>query len=614
MTALPLDTVPPLDAGPSLPGTLLAEEDPSTLSMPSSDGPLGDPERYRFRGVLGIGGMGQVDLRSDERIGREVAFKTSTGAGPQNRARFVREGLLQARLEHPAFVPVYDIGIDQAGAYFFTMRRIKGRTLADIVLSDHGAFTQRRLLGAFVQLCLAVDFAHVRGVVHRDLKPANVMLGDFGEIYVLDWGIAKVTGESEDLPAMGEAKIVTGDVPAELVRGATLEGTVLGTLGYMAPEQLRGQHAALDGRADVYALGAILFEVLTREPVHRGNLAEIVVSTLERPAASPRERAPSCDVAPELDAIVRRALETDRDERFPSARALAGAVERYLEGDRDQTLRRAQADELSASAMRTLARSGDHQARADAGRAAVRALALAPDHAVARRVLVDVVTGVPTTEPIEATESAAAAQKTGGIALTRWYARMLGGVCALFAAVLFASGVRDVPLVLAMLATGFGAAAVIGLGALARGGSGRWITAGFALLCVANMLFTRWIGPFIAVPLTMFINTVAMTFYATRGERALRLAMSIAAVTLPVIADVSGLVPPAFTIEPDRMIVYARAVSFPGWLPWALSAMTAAMIACTLVMTHFLDQIASLQKRVHVQAWMLRQVVGTNDE
>jgi hypothetical protein len=602
--------LPPTEAAPSLPGTLLRDEGAMSLAMPSSAGPLGDPTRYAFRGVLGVGGMGQVELRTDDRIGRDVAFKVSIGTGNRNRARFVREALLQARLEHPSFVPVYDIGIDDKGEHFFTMRRIKGRTLADILAREPGLFTQRRLLGAFVQLCLAVDFAHARGVVHRDLKPANVMLGDFGEIYVLDWGIAKVTGESEDLPATGVGVIASGVTPDEGAASATREGMALGTFGYMAPEQMRGEHASLDPRADVYALGAILFEVLTGEPMHRGNVPEIAAATLERDPAGPRSRKPELDVAVELDAIVRCATSRDRQARYASARALAEAVERYLEGDRDVKLRRAQADALADGALRALGTSQGHRARADAGRAAVRALALDPEHAVARRVLVDVVTEPPSTEPTEATENAAAAQRIGGIALTRWYATMLGGVCTLFALLLFASGVIDLPLVLAMLAAGYGAVAVIAYGALVRG-SPAWVTAGFALLCVANGLFTRWTSPFVVVPLNMMVNAVAMTFYATGRERLLRLAMAVAAIAVPVALDVNGWAPTTFEVHADRLVIFARAAAFPMALPWILTAMTVAMFGSTLVLTYALDQIASLQKRVHVQAWMLRHVVGT---
>ena len=618
MTQRPIPDVglPKTEVPEDLPSTVFAEDGPQ-LALPKGDGPLGDPDRYAFRGVLGIGGMGQVELRTDERIGRDVAVKIATAAGPRVRARFVREALLQARLEHPAFVPVYDIGIDRKGEHFFTMRRVKGRTLHTIlfeqggIVGERGTFTQHRLLAAFSQLCLAVDFAHARGVVHRDLKPANVMLGDFGEIYVLDWGIAKVTGESEDLPAMSSAKIVTGEVPVEDLKRATQEGSALGTFGYMAPEQMRGEHATLDRRADVYSLGAILFEILTNESFHRGGVAEIVASTLNAAGEGPRDR--KADVAPELDAICRCATSVRREGRYASARALGDAVERYLEGDRDQALRRKQATALAEGALKAVGSSGGHRARAEAGREAVRALAFDPDNAIARRVLVDVVTKPPSTEPSEAIENANAAQRTGGLALTRWYATMLGAVLTFFSIVLLASGVRDWPLLLGMLASGFGAAALIAYGALVRGGSGRWITAGFVLLCTANALLTRWLGPFIAVPLSMLVNTVAMTFYGTRGERRLRLSLAIVAVTLPVVLDMTGIVPSSFEVHPDRLILFAEVASFPSWLPWMLAAMSAGMLSSTLIVIYFLDQIALLQRRVHVQAWMLERVVGTTE-
>src|SRR5436190_2066281 len=190
---------------------------------------------------IGRGGMGEVHLCRDRGIGRDVALKIARSTlVEESRRRFAREALLQARLEHPSFVPVYDVGARDDGEIYFTMRRIRGRTLRAML----GEGTLHGALVAFRQLALAVDYAHSRGVVHRDIKPDNVMLGDFGEVYLLDWGVAKIAEE----PELDAAPFATDAVE-------TQQGSLLGTLGYMPPEQLRGQHATLDGRADVYALG-----------------------------------------------------------------------------------------------------------------------------------------------------------------------------------------------------------------------------------------------------------------------------------------------------------------------------------------------------------------------
>src|SRR5262249_34851822 len=207
---------------------------------------------------------GEVLLSRDARIGRDVAMKivrVREGAPPDHQARFLREARVQGQLEHPAIVPVYDLGRDPDGRAFCTMKRVNGATPEESLdrraagEADAAArYGRRKLLAAFVQVGLAVDYAHSRGVVHRDLKPANIMLGDFGEVYVLDWGLARVSGEEER--GAGAAATVEGSGAIQ-----TEFGAVLGTPGYMAPEQARGGRD-VDARADVYALGSMLFEIL----------------------------------------------------------------------------------------------------------------------------------------------------------------------------------------------------------------------------------------------------------------------------------------------------------------------------------------------------------------
>ncbi len=271
--------------------------------------------RYRPGGVIGRGGMGEVVSARDEQIGRSVAIKRMRGhdAPPEAVARFLREARIQGRLEHPAIVPVHELH-DTGDEPFFVMKQLAGTTLADVIAER----PRNVLLRAFVEVCLAIEFAHTRGVIHRDLKPANIMLGDFGEVYVLDWGIARVAGEEALRSNFADVDTLEG--------GATEAGTVLGTPGYMSPEQIRGD-ADLDGRSDVYALGCILFEILAGKPLHprgQAGLASALVGSDERPSRH-------ADVPPELDAVCVTATAVAREARFASARALADAVQRYLD-------------------------------------------------------------------------------------------------------------------------------------------------------------------------------------------------------------------------------------------------------------------------------------------
>ncbi|TMQ05643.1 MAG: serine/threonine protein kinase, partial [Deltaproteobacteria bacterium] len=287
--------------------------------------------RYRLGRRIGKGGMGEVIAARDEQVGRDVAIKRMRAASPGDRAirRFLREASIQGRLEHPAIVPVHELGRDDDGLPFFVMKKLSGTTLGKM-LGEPAARTQagqQRLLRAFAEVCLAVELAHVRGIVHRDLKPDNILLGDFGEVYILDWGVAKVIGDDDD----GEF----ADLGSGSGRHGTAAGTAIGTPGYMAPEQAFGI-PDIDGRADIYSLGCVLFEILTGEPLHaRGETTQR--TTIER-VARPSQRAVGRSIPPELDELCAGATAGDRNQRIATARDLGDRVQRYLDGDRDLAL------------------------------------------------------------------------------------------------------------------------------------------------------------------------------------------------------------------------------------------------------------------------------------
>jgi hypothetical protein len=365
----------------------------------------GGAPRYRRRSALGEGGMGEVWLERDERIGRDVAIKTlkAKGAASDVAARFLREARVQGQLEHPSIVPVYDLGWNDAGEPFFTMKRVQGHTLLAILMQlerrDPTAlqrFTQRRLLTALSQVCLALELAHQRGVVHRDIKPANIMLGDHGEVYVLDWGIAKIAGVPD--PEGPHVEADGDETPA------TMAGTMLGTLAYMSPEQARGDSNQVEPRSDVYALGAVLFELLTLQRwLAPGSVEERKRQILAGVDARISVRFPHLSVAPELEDLCVRATRLEIAERLPSARALADGIERFLDGVRDEEMRerRVRQHLERVRARMPAAMEGDDSARDEVGREAGAALALSPDDVEARRAVVELLTHPPARVPEE---------------------------------------------------------------------------------------------------------------------------------------------------------------------------------------------------------------------
>jgi hypothetical protein len=284
--------------------------------------------RYRFpaSAELGRGGFGKVLLAEDQSVGRKVAMKVLSSrarAQPHGTAelRLLREARVMAQLEHPAIVPLYELGRDEHGALYYTMRRIRGRTLAQAVREQPTLEDRLRLLPHVLTACHAIAYAHSRGVVHRDLKPQNVMLDSFGATYVIDWGLARA-GETPDVsPGVDDAQPLT--LVADDITTSHGDGR-LGTRAYMSPEGLAGRRDLLDERADVWGLGALLFEVLTgKAPRDRHDRFDpTTVLTLEP------------DVPPDLAAICAKACAEARAQRFASAEALARDLDAWLHGRR----------------------------------------------------------------------------------------------------------------------------------------------------------------------------------------------------------------------------------------------------------------------------------------
>jgi hypothetical protein len=279
-------------------------------------------ERYRLGAELGRGGMGRVVEAFDVQLGRTVAFKEILPHGePGIARRFAREVQLTARLEHPSIVPLYDAGFTADGRPFYVMRRVSGRPLDRLMARATGLGERLTLLPAVLAAIDAIAHAHRRGVIHRDLKPSNILVGDLGETVVIDWGLAKVIGERDEVP--GTPAVSAGDSLHTQI------GSVFGTPGFMAPEQARGE--ALDPRGDVYALGATLYQLLAGAPPHSGTSATEVIANTGSKAVTPVD-AVAPGAPPELVAIVGKALAFDPAGRYPDAGALGEDVRRFLSG------------------------------------------------------------------------------------------------------------------------------------------------------------------------------------------------------------------------------------------------------------------------------------------
>lgn len=283
--------------------------------------------RYIRRHCHAVGGLGEVWLAHDTLVGRDVAMKElrpELASQPNLRRRFLHEARLTGRLEHPGVVPLYEL-IEPSGTNgpLYAMRFLNGRTLGEAIQEHHRnavkALSLRALLGAFVSVCNTLAYAHSRDVIHRDLKPANILVGDFGEVIVLDWGLAKVRGEGESVTSPDRE-----DAPS-----LTRDGQVLGTPAYMAPEQAAGELDRIDPRTDVFGLGAILHEILTGRPLYTGLGTDEILNQARECTPLPPRRIRR-DTPPALDAICRKATARDPAARYASASELAADVQRWL--------------------------------------------------------------------------------------------------------------------------------------------------------------------------------------------------------------------------------------------------------------------------------------------
>ena len=309
--------------------------------------------RYVLAKRLARGGLGAVWLAHDQHIDRDVAIKEMLPAAAKSTShvrRFHEEAQVTGRLEHPGIVPIYELGQKVDGSPFYSMKLLRGHSYAAAIREFHAkkpldpserTMRFRALLDAFVDVCNAVGYAHDRGVLHRDLKPLNVMLGDYGEAIVVDWGLALEIGAAatkgcapaepgSDVGAVPPPDAKPGDLHADADR--TKSATIEGTPAYMAPEQARGEISKLDARTDIYSLGVMLYEALVGKPPFSGADAYAIIGQALKGKFDP-PRIVDRTIAPELDAICRKAMAHSPEDRYRSARELANEVGRWLAGE-----------------------------------------------------------------------------------------------------------------------------------------------------------------------------------------------------------------------------------------------------------------------------------------
>jgi serine/threonine protein kinase len=337
------------DAAPAAPVSLEARREALQKLLPPE---FLREKKYEIGNTIAQGGMGAVLNARELTIERNVAMKVMLDStAPDDVMRFVSEAKVTGQLEHPNIVPVHELGVDEKEQVFYTMKYVRGITLRkvlDLLFEGQKATIEKyplaQLLTVFQKVCDAIAFAHAKGVIHRDLKPENFMIGDYGEVLVMDWGLAKVLDPTRNAAAAGNdgRSIIRTGVRAELAAAEKESGNVMGTPQYMAPEQAYGAHDQLDIRTDVYALGAILHHLLTLRPPIEGDDAQEVLRKAAhgeweqaRKATVGKKRLPHLPggkVPDALSAVAQKAMASRADDRYQNVPDFQADIEAYQNG------------------------------------------------------------------------------------------------------------------------------------------------------------------------------------------------------------------------------------------------------------------------------------------
>jgi serine/threonine-protein kinase len=341
---------------------------PMVLSTSSEMPHLHDgSDRLQLFGEIARGGMGAVLKGRDPDLGRDLAVKVLLDAhrdNPELVLRFIEEAQISGQLQHPGVVPVYELGEFADSRPYFSMKLVRGRTLSEVLRErPNPAHELSAQVGTWIQICQTMAYAHARGVIHRDLKPSNIMLGNFGEVQVMDWGLAKVLPRggvvddaSSGKPIGRESAVCTTRSDRGEDSDRSLEGLVLGTPSYMAPEQARGEIERLDERCDVFALGSILCEILTGKPAFSGlNSGEIHLKATQADLSEAMTRLNGCGADAELVALARDCLAAELEQRPRDAGVVAARGLGYT-GSLERRMRQAELDRAAEAARAEEAR------------------------------------------------------------------------------------------------------------------------------------------------------------------------------------------------------------------------------------------------------------------
>ena len=537
-----------------------------------------------------------MHLARDPRLGRQLALKTSTTSQGDAIQRFVREARVQGQLEHPGIVPVHELGVDEAGRPFFTMKRVRGTTLTEAMRD--GSVPRRRLLTVLQTIALTLDFVHTRGVIHRDVKPANVMLGDFGEVYLLDWGLAKV-GAVEDE--------VTTPVKGESQAGMTVAGAVLGTPGYMSPEQARGEPAT--PASDIWALGVMFYEVLTGQRLIEGNEALVVLFATQA-LSNPSPRAKNDQVSPELDALCLATLAQDATAR-PTAREFSERLEAILAGERDTELRSNLAERHVANAEAAADRAIAEQsleARREALREVGQALALDPALPRAHDVFARLLAAAPAELPHEVHADLEKFQTDNErLGIRNGFTANVFTGLLLTPSVLW---VRDWALFFTMM-TLWLASISVSAWLVRRPRLTRFSrTLGLATATSVNACVALIAGPLTLVPAIATAYAMSVSLWLPKKERTLGVVMQLASVFVPLLLSAFGVLPRFYEPMNDGMFLHPVMVEISPkyWVIAMAGSVTGILLASVQSMARVRKDLKDARASLALQRWNLEQL------